>query len=68
MPGVVTKVHVAVGEAVKQGQPLVAIEAMKMEHVLRAPRDGRVRAIAARRGEMVNGGATLVELEEAGGS
>ena len=65
MPGVVTRVHVAAGETVKQGQPLVAIEAMKMEHVLRAPRDGRVRAVAARTGEMVSGGAPLVELEEA---
>jgi len=68
MPGVVTRVLVSAGQAVKQGQPLVAIEAMKMEHVLRAPRDGRVRAVAARQGEMVNGGAALVELEEAGGS
>ena len=64
MPGVVTRVHVEPGEKVKQGQPLVAIEAMKMEHVLRAPRDGRVRAVAARPGEMVSGGAALVELEE----
>jgi 3-methylcrotonyl-CoA carboxylase alpha subunit len=68
MPGVVTRVHVAAGETVKQGQPLVAIEAMKMEHVLRAPRDGRVRAVAARPGEMVSGGVALVELEEADGS
>jgi 3-methylcrotonyl-CoA carboxylase alpha subunit len=68
MPGVVTRLHVAVGEKVKQGQPLVAIEAMKMEHVLRAPRDGRVRAIAARPGEMVSGGAALVELEEPDGT
>ena len=67
MPGVVTRVHVAAGDDVKQGQPLVAIEAMKMEHVLRSPRDGRVRAVAARLGEMVSGGAALVELEEAGG-
>ena len=67
MPGVVTRVHVSAGDAVRQGQPLVAIEAMKMEHVLRAPRDGRVRAVAARPGEMVSGGAALVELEEADG-
>ena len=68
MPGVVTRVHVAAGDAVRQGQPLIAIEAMEMEHVLRAPRDGRVRAVAARLGEMVSGGAALVELEEADGS
>ena len=65
MPGVVTRVHVAPGDAVKQGQPLIAIEAMKMEHVLRAPRDGTVRVVAAKQGEMVSGGVALVELEEA---
>jgi len=68
MPGVVTRVLVQAGEAVRQGQPLVAIEAMKMEHVLRAPRDGKVRAVAARKGEMVAGGTALVELEEMEGS
>jgi biotin carboxyl carrier protein len=68
MPGVVTRVHVAVGEAVRRGQPLIAIEAMKMEHVLRAPRDGRVRTLAARLGEMVKGGVALVELEESEGA
>ena len=68
MPGVVTRVMVAAGDAVKRGQPLVAVEAMKMEHLLRAPRDGRVAAVHARAGEMVNGGVTLVELDEAVGT
>lgn len=63
MPGVVTKVLVAVGDAVEKGQPLVAIEAMKMEHMIRAPRDGRVKGIAAEVGRMAQAGATLVELE-----
>ena len=64
MPGVVTRVMVAVGDAVTKGQPLVALEAMKMEHLIRAPRDGKVRAVAAKAGEMVLGGAALVELED----
>jgi biotin carboxyl carrier protein len=63
MPGVVTKVLVAAGDRVAKGQPLVAVEAMKMEHLIRAPRDGTVRAIQARQGEMVDGGVTLVEME-----
>jgi 3-methylcrotonyl-CoA carboxylase alpha subunit len=67
MPGVVTKVMVAPGDRVKKGQALVAIEAMKMEHLIRAPRDGRVRAVSAKTGAMVNGGVELVELEEAPG-
>ncbi len=63
MPGVVSRVMVSPGEPVKRGQPLVAIEAMKMEHLIRAPRDGRVRVVVARAGEMVDGGVPLVELE-----
>lgn len=64
MPGVVTKVLVAVGEVVRQGQPLVAVEAMKMEHLVRAPRNGKVKALSAKQGELVQGGAVLVELED----
>jgi len=66
MPGVVTRVLVAPGDHVKRGQPLVILEAMKMEHVLRSPRDGRVLAVKARAGELVNGGVPLVELEAGG--
>ncbi|HUK62107.1 MAG TPA: biotin/lipoyl-containing protein [Dongiaceae bacterium] len=63
MPGVVTKVMVAPGAAVKRGQPLLAIEAMKMEHLIRAPHDGTVRAVAAEVGDMVAAGVPLVELD-----
>jgi biotin carboxyl carrier protein len=66
MPGVVTRVLAAPGAAVKRGQPLLAIEAMKMEHLIRAPHDGRVKAIRARAGEMVSGGVPLVEMEDGG--
>ena len=64
MPGVVSRVMVAAGETVEKGQPLVALEAMKMEHVIRSPRAGVVRRVAARPGEMVPGGVALVELED----
>ena len=64
MPGVVTRVMVAAGDQVEKGQPLVALEAMKMEHLIRAPRDGRIRSVAAAVGEMVNGGVPLVEMDE----
>ncbi len=63
MPGLVTRVMVTTGNPVKKGQPLVALEAMKMEHVIRSPRAGRVRSVTAKAGEMVNGGVPLVELE-----
>jgi 3-methylcrotonyl-CoA carboxylase alpha subunit len=67
MPGVVTRVLVKAGDTVEKGQPLLALEAMKMEHLIRAPRDGVVRAIAASVGQMVNGGVPLVEMDEAEG-
>ena len=63
MPGLVTRVLVAEGDEVKKGQPLLALEAMKMEHVLRSPRDGTVKRVAAKPGEMAAGGVPLIELE-----
>lgn len=63
MTGVVTRVLVEPGDPVSKGQPLVALEAMKMEHMIRAPRDGRVKAVLAAPGAMVQGGAELVELD-----
>lgn len=65
MPGVVTRVMVAVGDAVTAGQPLLAIEAMKMEHLIRAPHAGTVTTLGARPGEMVAGGVALVALSGA---
>ena len=64
MPGIVTKVLAVAGEDVRKGQPLVAVEAMKMEHLIRAPRDGRVRDVRAKVGEMVAGGIPLIEMED----
>src|SRR5262249_40088463 len=66
MPGVITKVMVVVGDEVTKGQPLVALEAMKMEHLIRAPREGRVKKVAASPGQMVQAGVALVELEPGG--
>ena len=67
MPGVITKVMVVVGDEVSKGQPLVALEAMKMEHQVRAPRAGRVKSVSASPGTMVQAGAVLVELDAASG-
>lgn len=62
MPGAVTQVLTGEGDEVVRGQPLVIVEAMKMEHVIRAPRAGLVRAVRARVGDQVEGGAVLVEI------
>ena len=63
MPATVTSLSVAVGDQVKAGDVLVVLEAMKMELPIKAPRDGRVKAIACRTGELVQPGIPLLELE-----
>jgi pyruvate carboxylase subunit B len=63
MPGLIVRVHVAVGDAVAAGQGLVVMEAMKMENELRATAAGKVKAIIATPGTAVEKGALLIELE-----
>ncbi len=63
MPGKVIAVRKAAGELVVKGEEILIVEAMKMENAIRAPRDARVKRIAARVGDMVAPGAVLVELE-----
>lgn len=65
MAGVVTNIAVKPGDTVRKGQTLVAIEAMKMEHRLVAPRDGVIEAVRASVGEQVAIRATLVRLADA---
>ncbi|MDF1633778.1 acetyl/propionyl/methylcrotonyl-CoA carboxylase subunit alpha [Mycoplana sp. MJR14] len=62
MPGVVRLVSVVEGAAVVKGDPLVTMEAMKMELVLAAPRDGTVEAVAVAAGDQVAEGAVLLRL------
>jgi 3-methylcrotonyl-CoA carboxylase alpha subunit len=62
MPGRVVAVRVRVGDAVKAGDVLVVLEAMKMEHTLEAPSDGRVAEVLCEVDGVVSGGAELVRL------
>jgi biotin carboxyl carrier protein len=62
MPGVVIRVLAAEGDRVEARQPLVVLEAMKMETPLLSPFDATVRAVRVSEGERVTGGAVLVEL------
>jgi biotin carboxyl carrier protein len=64
MPGKIIKVLVKNGDAVKAGQPIVVMEAMKMEHTLSAPHDGTVGALAVEPGQQVEGGAVIAVIEE----
>jgi 3-methylcrotonyl-CoA carboxylase alpha subunit len=63
MPATVVAIHVTPGQAVRAGEMLVVLEAMKMELAVTAPHDGTVTAIACRVGELVQPGIPLVELE-----
>jgi 3-methylcrotonyl-CoA carboxylase alpha subunit len=64
MPGRVVQLLTAAGEAVRQGQPLIVIEAMKMEHTISAPRDGTVETLRYAVGDLVEEGAELIALAE----
>ena len=64
MPGSVTRVGVQVGDEVKQGQPLVWLEAMKMEHTIAAPADGVVSELKVEAGQQVEVGAVLAVVGE----
>ncbi|MDJ0973869.1 MAG: acetyl-CoA carboxylase biotin carboxyl carrier protein subunit [Planctomycetota bacterium] len=63
MPGVVKEVRVAEGESVSNGQPLLILEAMKMENEIRAPADGLVEKVHVAPGQAVDKGAPLVNLK-----
>jgi biotin carboxyl carrier protein len=62
MPGIVREVLVAPGQEVAKGQPLLILEAMKMQNEVRAEREGRVAALFVSAGGTVDKGARLVEL------
>nr|WP_202471385.1 biotin carboxylase N-terminal domain-containing protein [Streptomyces sp. SID8377] len=65
MPGTVVRVaDVAVGEKVTAGQPLLWLEAMKMEHLVAAPADGVLTALHAEAGRQVDVGAVLAVVQE----
>ena len=63
MNGNIWKVLVAPGDVVEEGQPLVIVEAMKMELAINAPQGGKVKRIACQPGRPVSPGDTLLWLE-----
>ena len=62
MPGLILKVLVTEGQEIKKGDPVLILEAMKMENVFKAPGDAIVKTIKYKAGEAVEKGAILVEL------
>ncbi|MGQ9550191.1 MAG: biotin/lipoyl-containing protein [Roseiflexus sp.] len=63
IPGLITRVLVNPGEPVEIGQPLLVLEAMKMENEIRAPRSGRVTQVNVAAGQSVALGMVLAEVE-----
>jgi propionyl-CoA carboxylase alpha chain len=63
MPGLLTSVVVEEGQEVKAGEPLVVVEAMKMENVLRAERDGKVARLRAKPGDSLAVDQVILEFE-----
>lgn len=62
LPGIVVKIDVAVGDAVKKGQTVAILEAMKMENNIQAPADGTVASIDVNVGDSVLEGVTILSL------
>jgi biotin carboxyl carrier protein len=63
MPGKIVKVLVKPGDAVTVGQPLLVIEAMKMENELKSPKDGKIVELHVKEGQPVEGNAKLCAVE-----
>jgi 3-methylcrotonyl-CoA carboxylase alpha subunit len=63
IPGLVKIVKAVAGRDVAKGDALVVLEAMKMEHTLTAPRDGRIAEVMCAAGDLVQEGAVLVHME-----
>ena len=63
MPGLVLSIEVEVGQELKQDEPLIVLEAMKMENVLKAPADVVVKSIGVEQGQAVEKNQLLIEFE-----
>ena len=63
MPGTIMSINVKAGQAVKKGDVLVVLEAMKMENEIMAPHDATVAAVHVNKGDSVESGTALVSLQ-----
>ncbi|MCB9017026.1 MAG: biotin/lipoyl-containing protein [Paludibacteraceae bacterium] len=64
IPGTVTKFFVKEGEMVKAGSPILILEAMKMENIIKMPFDGKIKKILVSDGVRIHKGSLMVELEK----
>ena len=62
MPGLIVEVLVGKGQEIREGDPVVLLQAMKMENLIRSPADGTVRALAVKKGQNVEKGDCLLQF------
>ncbi len=62
MPGLILEINVAIGQTVKKEEPLLILEAMKMENVIASPRTGTIKSISVNKGEVVVKRQLLIEF------
>ena len=62
MPGLVKAIHVSEGQDVKAGDSLAMVEAMKMENILKAERDGKIKKVSAKAGDSLAVDAVILEF------
>jgi biotin carboxyl carrier protein len=67
LPGKIIDLRVKAGDKVSKGQPLLVLEAMKMEHTVTAPADGVLVELAVEPGRQVDVGAVLARVDNPGG-
>ncbi len=63
MPGLILDINVRVGQAVNEDDPLLILEAMKMENIISSPRDGIIKAVQVTKGQAVDKNDLLIEFE-----
>lgn len=63
MPGLIIDINVLVGQEVKESDPLLILEAMKMENIITSPIDGIIKSISAKKGDAVEKSQLLIEFE-----
>lgn len=63
MPGLVLDIRVSIGEEVQEGKPLIVLEAMKMENMLKSPTSGKIKHIAVKKGDPIEKNALLITFE-----
>ena len=63
MPGLILDINVKIGQQVNENDPLLILEAMKMENIITSPRDGIIKTISAVKGKAIDKNELLIEFE-----